>query len=177
MLLALYQSINWNWFDLIWISCTQGRRPRGDWGGRSPPKFEVGGTAHALVPPNILRSSVVRCAWKHEQSEKLCFSCEEMVIYTTFNTVNIRKMWEKKGKIRRTRPMTKKKVIRNFYPGNGNFSWNWAAKKFFGPPKFGARSPPMPIPIMRPIMTPIMKGRLWVDSLSENFLVTLKMTF
>src|SRR6218665_1394513 len=29
--------------------------------------------------------------------------------YTTFNTVNIRKMWEKKEKIRRTRSMTKKK--------------------------------------------------------------------
>src|SRR6218665_3522955 len=29
--------------------------------------------------------------------------------YTTFNTVNIRKMWEKKGEIRRTRLMTKKR--------------------------------------------------------------------
>src|SRR6218665_1534831 len=29
--------------------------------------------------------------------------------YTTFNTVNIRKMREKKGKIRRTRSMTKKR--------------------------------------------------------------------
>src|SRR6218665_1304611 len=29
--------------------------------------------------------------------------------YTTFNIVNIRKMWEKKGKIRRTRSMTKKR--------------------------------------------------------------------
>src|SRR6218665_1769556 len=36
--------------------------------------------------------------------------------YMTFNIVNIRKMWEKKGKIQRTRSMTKKKVIRNFYP-------------------------------------------------------------
>src|SRR6218665_2347009 len=32
-----------------------------------------------------------------------------MVIYTTFNIVNIWKMWEKKGKIRRTRSMTKKR--------------------------------------------------------------------
>src|SRR6218665_3840209 len=32
-----------------------------------------------------------------------------MVIHTTFNIVNIRKMWEKKGKIRRTRSMTKKR--------------------------------------------------------------------
>src|SRR6218665_2907683 len=30
--------------------------------------------------------------------------------------------------------MTKKKVIRNFYPENGHFSLNWAAKKFVGPP-------------------------------------------
>ena len=29
--------------------------------------------------------------------------------YTTFNIVNIRKMWEKKEKIRRTRSMTKKR--------------------------------------------------------------------
>src|SRR6218665_1126214 len=29
--------------------------------------------------------------------------------YTTLNIVNIRKMWEKKGKIRRTRSMTKKR--------------------------------------------------------------------
>src|SRR6218665_2325926 len=42
--------------------------------------------------------------------------------YTAFNIVNIRKMREKKGKIRRTRSMTKKKVIRNFYPENGHFS-------------------------------------------------------
>ena len=47
-------------------------------------------------------------------------------------------MWEKKWKIQRTRLMTKKKVIRNLYPENGHFS-----KIFFGPPKFGARSPPM----------------------------------
>ena len=44
-------------------------------------------------------------------------------------------MWEKKGKIRRTKSMTKKKVIRNFYSENGHFSWNWAAKNFFGSPQ------------------------------------------
>ena len=37
--------------------------------------------AHASVPPNILRSSVVECALKYEQSKKRCFSCEERVIY------------------------------------------------------------------------------------------------
>src|SRR6218665_1189682 len=66
--------------------------------------------------------------------------------YTTFNIVglNIRKMWEKKGKIRRTRSMTKKKVIRNFYPEIG------PRKNFLVPPKFGARSPPMPASGGRP---------------------------
>ena len=51
-------------------SVTQGRRPVGT-GGDGPPKFEVGGTAHALHgPPNILRSSVVGCVRKDEQSKK-----------------------------------------------------------------------------------------------------------
>src|SRR6218665_390250 len=63
--------------------------------------------------------------------------------FTTFNIVNIRKMWEK------TRSMTRKKVIRNFYPENGNFSpkkviqKSWVAKIFLVPPKLGARSPPL----------------------------------
>src|SRR6218665_1151138 len=34
--------------------------------------------------------------------------------YTTFNIVNIRKMWAKKGKIRRTRSMTKKRSSETF---------------------------------------------------------------
>src|SRR6218665_3235246 len=42
-------------------------------GGAVPPKFEVGGTAHAFVPPNILRSSVVGCARKYEKSKKGVF--------------------------------------------------------------------------------------------------------
>src|SRR6218665_1276243 len=71
--------------------------------------------------------------------------------YRTFNIVNIRKMWEKKGKIQRTMSMTKKKVIRNFYPENGHFypeKWKFSLKLgrenfFWSPPKFGARSPPM----------------------------------
>src|SRR6218665_2466158 len=40
---------------------------------------------------------------------------------TTSNIVKIRKIWEKKGKIRKTWSMTKKKVIRNFCHENGNF--------------------------------------------------------
>jgi len=48
--------------------------------GTVPPKFEVG-DGPCIGPPNILRSSVVGCVWKYEQSEKWCFSCEKMVIY------------------------------------------------------------------------------------------------
>ena len=68
--------------------------------GDGPPKIEVG-TAHA-PPPNILRSSVVGCARKYEQSKKTChqgiifrnrgFPREEWVIYTcmTFRTVGLK---------------------------------------------------------------------------------------
>src|SRR6218665_901095 len=63
--------------------------------------------------------------------------------YTTFNIVNIWKMWEKKGKIRRTRSMTKKKVIRNFTLKMEIFPEIGPQQKFLVPPKFGARSPPM----------------------------------
>ena len=114
----------------------------GGTGGTVPPQNLRWGTAHALVPPNILRSSVVGCAWKYEQSENGGFLVRKWS-YTTFNIVNIRKMWEKKGKIRRTKSMTKKKVIRNFYPENGHFPEIGPWKFFWVPPKFGARSPPM----------------------------------
>src|SRR6218665_3275087 len=40
---------------------------------------------------------------------KNCVFLVRKLSYTTFNIVNIRKMWEKKGKIRRTRSMTKKR--------------------------------------------------------------------
>ena len=60
-------------------SMNQGRRPRGT-GGRPPPKFEVG-DGPCIRPPNILRSSVVGCARKYEQSKERCFCCEERVIY------------------------------------------------------------------------------------------------
>src|SRR6218665_2416800 len=45
----------------------------GGLGGRSPKKVEVGKSMHShRPPPNILRSSVVGCARKYEQSEKRC---------------------------------------------------------------------------------------------------------
>src|SRR6218665_984493 len=42
--------------------------------------------------------------------------------YTTFNIVKMRKIWEKKGKIRKTWSMTNKKGHQKFWP------WKW---KFF----------------------------------------------
>src|SRR6218665_2574011 len=63
--------------------------------------------------------------------------------YTTFNIVNIRKMWEKKEKIRRTRSMTKKKSSEIFTLKMEIFPEIGPRKNFLVPPKFGARSPPM----------------------------------
>ena len=48
--------------------------------GEGPAKFEVG-DGPCIRPPNILRSSVVGCGRKYEQSKERCFSCEERVIY------------------------------------------------------------------------------------------------
>src|SRR6218665_2658544 len=52
--------------------------------------------------------------------------------YTTFNIVKIREIWEKKGKIRKTWSMTKKRS-----------SEILVREKIFRPPKLGARSPPL----------------------------------
>src|SRR6218665_2688560 len=61
-----------NPFLAVSISYFQGRRP---WGmGDVPPKFEVHmGDGPCIRPPNILRSSVVGCAQKYEQSKKGVF--------------------------------------------------------------------------------------------------------
>src|SRR6218665_386482 len=75
--------------------------------------------------------------------------------YTTFNIVKTQKMWEKKGKIRKTWSMTKKKVIRDFCRENANFKFfrkktsfrNLGRRKIliFSSPKLGAWSPPLGI--------------------------------
>jgi len=49
---------------------SHGQRLRGT-GGTVPLKFEVG-TAHASVPPNILRSTVFGCEAKYELTKKRC---------------------------------------------------------------------------------------------------------
>src|SRR6218665_3328964 len=117
--------------------CKQGRRPRGDW-GTVPQKFEVGGRPMHWSP-NILRSSVVRCACKYEQSKKGVFLVRKW-LYTTFNIVNLRKMWEKKGKIQKTRSMTKKRSSEIFtlkmeiFPEKTSFRNLGPRKNFLVPP-------------------------------------------
>jgi len=82
----------------------QGRRPRGELGETVPPKFEVG-DGPIIRPSNILRSSVVGCARKYEQSKKKVsyegipfwnsdLSCKERVIYDIYlskDTENLEK--------------------------------------------------------------------------------------
>src|SRR6218665_582956 len=55
--------------------------------------------------------------------------------YTTFNTVNIRKMREKKGKIRRTRLMTKKRSSEIFTLKMEIFPEIGPQKIFWPPPQ------------------------------------------
>src|SRR6218665_4171128 len=122
--------------------------------GDGPPNFDVvDGPCILRFNTCILRSSVVGCARKYEQSKKGVIKelFSEIVVflvkkgtYTTFNTVKILKIWKKKGKIRKTWS----KVIRNFGGENGNFfekphSEILVREKFFRPPKHGATSPPM----------------------------------
>ena len=63
--------------------------------------------------------------------------------YTAFNIVNIRKMWEKKGKIRRTKSMTKKKGHQKFLPWKWTFFLKLGREKIF-------LSPPNSAPGLRP---------------------------
>src|SRR6218665_2205481 len=55
--------------------------------------------------------------------------------YTTFNKVNIRKMWEKKEKTRRTRSMAKKRSSKIFTLKMKIFPEIGPRKNFFGPPQ------------------------------------------
>ena len=69
--------------------------------------------------------------------------------YTTFNIVKTRKIWEKKGKIRKTRSTTKKRSSEIFTlkmeicTQKIVIQKSWTARNVFRPPKFGARSPPL----------------------------------
>src|SRR6218665_1160030 len=67
--------------------------------------------------------------------------------YTTFNIIKIRKIWVKKGKILKTRSMTKRIEIftlkMKIFSEKTSFRNLGSRKKFSVPPKFGARSPPL----------------------------------
>src|SRR6218665_1850305 len=63
---------------------------------------DLGGTAHILVPP-IFLEVVLSDVRESMNRVKNCVFLVRKWSYTIFNIVNIRKMWEKKGKIRRTR--------------------------------------------------------------------------
>src|SRR6218665_2290182 len=65
------------------------------------------GTAHASVSP-IFGEVVLSDARESMNRVKKGFFLVRKGSYTTFNIVKIRKIWEKKGKIRKTRSMTKK---------------------------------------------------------------------
>src|SRR6218665_2073776 len=94
--LAVVQLIHLLPFRLSMVAGIQGRRTRGT-GGQSPPKFEVG-DGPCIRLPNILRSSVVGCARKYEQSKKGVFLVRKWS-YTTFNIVKIYgKSGKRKGK-------------------------------------------------------------------------------
>src|SRR6218665_283770 len=75
------------------------------------------GTAHASVPP-IFKEGVLSDARESMNRVKKVFllSGKGNSLYTTVNIVKIRKIWEKKGKIRKTRSMTKKRSFRNLGP-------------------------------------------------------------
>src|SRR6218665_2879927 len=89
---------------------------------------------HPSPPPNILRSSVVGCARKYEQSKKRCHKgilFSEIVVflvrkglYTTFNIVKYGKSGKRNGKSEKPGRCLKK-VIRNF----GREKWNFFQKK------------------------------------------------
>src|SRR6218665_4229608 len=110
-----------------------------------PPNLRWG-DGPCIRPPNILRSSVVGCARKYEQSKKRCFSCEGDIRHLAFNIVNILKIWKNKGEIQKTWSMTKKRsseifaVKMEIFPPKTS---SWSANIFFVAPKLSARSPPL----------------------------------
>src|SRR6218665_199549 len=101
--------------------CSASGRPRGT-GGTGPPNLRWG-TAHASVSPNILRSNVVGCARKYEQSKKDVI--KEFCSKKWSSEILVVKM--------ESFHFSRKNVIQK----------SWFAKIFLVPPKLGARSPPL----------------------------------
>src|SRR6218665_2950885 len=107
----------------------------GGW-GTVPPKFEVG-DGPCIRPSNILRSSVVGCVRKYEKSKRDVFLVRKGLC-TISNKVKIRKIREKRWKIRKTWSMTKrKKGHQKFLPRKWKFypkkTSSWSAKNFSVP--------------------------------------------
>src|SRR6218665_2958744 len=103
--------------------------------GRSPQSLKWG-TAHAFFHPNILRSSVVSCARKYEKSKKGVFLVRKGLC-TICNKVKIRKIREKRGKIRKTWPMTKTRSSEIFAGKMKLFqkkTTSWSVKNLSFPP-------------------------------------------
>ena len=144
--------------------------PRGDWGD-GPPKVWGGGTAHASVLPifwEVVLSDARESTNRVKKGVIKKFFSEIVVFlvkkgsYTTFNTAKIRKIWKKKGKIRKPGRWLKK-VIRNFGRENGNIlgknviQKSWSAKNVSVPPNSapGLRHsiylPQSSVSVLRPI--------------------------
>src|SRR6218665_678998 len=138
------------------LTYDQGWRPRGT-GGTVPPKFEVGGPPMHWSPQYFEKQlSHVR---ESMNRVKNCVFLVRKWSYTTFNIVNIRKMWEKKGKIRRTRSMTKKRSSEIFTLKMEIFPEIGPRKNFLVPPTSA--------PGLRPwtsvwsMTPPVHRRRLW----------------
>src|SRR6218665_3193210 len=98
---------------------------------------------HGHESTNRVKKGVVK-----ELFSEIVVSLVKKGSYTTFKAVKIRRIWKKKGKIRKTWSMTKEKIIRIFGRENGNFvpkkpliQKSWSAKFFSVPPILGAKSP------------------------------------
>ena len=115
-------------------------------------------------PQYFEKYSVVECARKYEKSKKRC---------TISNKVKIRKIREKRGKILKKPRRRLKKGHQNFLPPKCKFfpkeTSSWSAKKFFRPPKLGARFPPLLAPLQNYVMLPNLETRhLWTSNLTTE---------
>src|SRR6218665_1777888 len=108
------------------------------------------GTAHASVPPNILRSRlyVVGCTRKYEKSKNRYH--KEIWSDTTFNIVKIRKIWEKKGENPENLEKRSSEILvvkMEIFSEKNVIEKSWSRKNLSVLPKLGARSPPLGVAI------------------------------
>src|SRR6218665_1947338 len=100
---------------------------------------------------------------------KNCVFLVRKLSYTTFNIVNIRKMWEKKEKIRRTRLMTKNRSSEIFTLKMEIFPEIGLRKIFWVPPNSvpGLR----PCQVLQCASVNILRQR--ADNFSDNFIIEI----